>query len=229
MPSATTETLTDQLRRDYSYVLFQISQNLGREYTNKFRRLCTGHISNTNTTEITSMFHCFEHEGLISWKDINYLKDLMRKIRRFDIEREVTEFEIKRDLKILLDFYARKRQGQDLSCCSQNVRRVAGYLTKLTDKVRDRVDITNIISSVKSSKDIRNVLVEFEEEMDCRKQKFSWDPDEFMMLVVIAGELLAIALASETRSDPVMELYSTAADELCLRIMELKGNWVRFS
>ena len=229
MPSATTKTLTDQLRRDYSYVLFQISQNLGREHTNKFRRLCTGHILNTNTTEITSMFHCFEHEGLISWKDINYLKDLMRKIRRFDIEREVTEFEIKRDLKILLDFYARKRQGQDLSCCSQNVRRVAGYLTKLTDKVRDRVDITNIISSVKSSKDIRNVLVEFEEEMDCRKEKFSWDPDEFMMLVVIAGELLAIALASKTRSDPVMELYSTAADELCLRIMELKGNWVRFS
>ena len=94
MPSATTKTLTDQLRRDYSYVLFQISQNLGREHTNKFRRLCTGHILNTNTTEITSMFHCFEHEGLISWKDINYLKDLMRKIRRFDIEREVTEFEI---------------------------------------------------------------------------------------------------------------------------------------
>ena len=93
----------------------------------------------------------------------------MRKIRRFDIEREVTEFEIKRDLKILLDFYARKRQGQDLSCCSQNVRRVAGYLTKLTDKARDRVDITNIISSVKSSKDIRNVLVELEEKMDCRK------------------------------------------------------------
>lgn len=226
MQSATTKTLTDELRQAYQYVLLQISKDLDREHTKRFRRLCTEHISKTNT-EILSIFRCLEHEGLLSWEDFNYLKDLMRKIRRMDIVKKMTEFEIKRDLKRLLDYYARKRQGQDLSCCSQNVRRVAGYLTRLTDKVRDRVDVTNIISSVKSSKDIRNVLGEFEEEMCCGKQKFSWD--EFMMLVVIAGELLAIALASETRPHLAMELCSTAADELCPRMMELKGNWVRFS
>ena len=47
------------------------------------------------------------------------------------------------------------------------------------------------------------------------------------MLVVIAGELLVIAIASasEERSEPVMELCSTAADELCPRMIEL-GSWV---
>ena len=223
MQPATTKTLTDELRQAYQYVLLQISKDLDREHTKRFRHLCTEHISKTNT-EILSIFRCLEHEGLLSWEDFNYLKDLMREIRRMDIVKKVTEFEIERDLKILLDYYARRRQGQDLSCCSRNVRRVAGYLTRL---VRDRVDVTNIISSVKSSRDIRNVLGEFEEEMYCGKQKFSWD--EFMMLVVIAGELLAIALASESRSHLAMELCSTAADELCPRMMELEGNWVRFS
>ena len=79
--------------------------------------------------------------------DVNYLKYLMRRIRRLDIEETLTEYEVKRDLTILLDFYARKRQGLDFTCCSHNVRRVAGYLTRLMDMVRDNIDIVSMITS----------------------------------------------------------------------------------
>ena len=218
-------TVTDQQRRQYRFILLEISQDVTQRDIVKINRLCGERISirDYSTTSVMLIFQRLEHERLISWKDVNYLKYLMRRIRRLDIEETLTEYEVKRDLTILLDFYARKRQGLDFTCCSHNVRRVAGYLTRLMDMVEDNIDIVNIITSVNSSKEIRNALVNFEEEIDCREQTFSWN--EFMMLVVIAGELLTIASASEVRSEPVMELCSTAADELCPRMIEL-GSWV---
>ena len=218
-------TVTDQQRQKYSFILLQISVDVTQRDIVEINRLCGERMSirDYSTTSVMLIFRRLEHERLISWKDVNYLKYLMRRIRRLDIEETLTEYEVKRDLTILLDFYARKRQGLDFTCCSHNVRRVAGYLTRLMDMVEDNIDIVNIITSVNSSKEIRNALVNFEEEIDCREQTFSWN--EFMMLVVIAGELLAIASASEERSEPVMELCSTAADELCPRMIEL-GSWV---
>lgn len=215
-------TLTEQLRQNFKHILLNISEDMTRKDIQKIYSLCTERIS-ISDTKILVIFRRLEHERLISWKDVDYLKYLMREIRRLDIAETLTEYENKRDLTILLDFYARKRQGLDFTCCSHNVRRVAGYLTRLMDMVEDNIDIVNIITSVNSSKEIRNALVNFEEEIDCREQTFSWN--EFMMLVVIAGELLAIASASEVRSESVMELCSTAADELCPRMIEL-GSWV---
>lgn len=215
-------TLSEQLRQNYKNILLNISEDMTQKDIQNLYRLCTKRIS---ISEIKTyvIFRRLEHERLISWKDVDYLKNLMCEIRRLDIAETLTEYEINRDLTILLDFYARKRQGLVFTCCSHNVRRVAGYLTRLMDMVRNNIDIVNIITSVNSSKEIRNALVNFEEEIDCREQAFSWN--EFMMLVVIAGELLAIASASEERSEPVMELCSTAADELCPRMIEL-GSWV---
>lgn len=69
MQPATAKTLTDELRQAYQYVLLQISKDLDREHTKRFRRLCTEHISKTNT-EILSIFRCLEHEGLLSWEDL---------------------------------------------------------------------------------------------------------------------------------------------------------------
>ena len=224
-PPSTAATMTDRHRQAYKYVLLQIAQNLGREHVKKLGRFYTG-LTPLHDTEPLNFFRCLEHEGRISWEDVDFLKDLMRKIRRFDFVKKLTEFEVKRDLAILLDFYARKRQGLDLSCCSVAVKKVAGCLGRLTEIVRDRLDVAKIIISVESSKDIRSELVYFEEEMDCREQNFSWN--EFMILVVFAGELLAIASASESCSEPVMELCSTAADELCSRMIEL-GSWVSYT
>lgn len=144
---------------------------------------------------------------------------------RLDIAKTLTEFELKRDLTILLDFYARKRNGSDLHCCSVSVKKVAGYLTRIADIVRDSVNLSSLNITVETSKDIRRALVDFEEEIDCRAEfMFSWN--EFTMLVVIAVELTAVG--SESRqSESFMELCSTAADELCSRMIEL-GSWEDF-
>lgn len=166
-----------------------------------------------------------EYNGKISWEDVKLVKEAMRKINRFDIERELTEYEIKRDLTLLLEFYARKILNLDLHCSSVSVKRIVGRLVRLTEFARDKVDlsITSINLTVESSKDIRKALVDFEDDIDCREQPFSWN--KLTALVVIAGEIIAIAYKNEELEEPVIDLCSTAADELCSRMTEL-GSWV---
>ena len=128
-------TLSEQLRQNYKNILLNISEDMTQKDIQNLYRLCTKRIS---ISEIKTyvIFRRLEHERLISWKDVDYLKNLMCEIRRLDIAETLTEYEINRDLTILLDFYARKRQGLDFTCCSHNVRRVAGYLTRLMDHPR---------------------------------------------------------------------------------------------
>lgn len=231
MIAAMSSNLTDQLRQAYKNVLLQISFDLDQEHRQKLRRCCTGLIS-TQHTETVTIFRCLEHEGKISWEDVSFLRDTVTKMRRFDIVKKLTVFGVKRDLTILLDFYARRRQGLDLCCCSVSVKRVAGYLRRIAEIVRDGLNVASLNITVESGKDMRKALVDFQEEIDCRELTFSWN--EFTILVVIAGELVTLASTSEERrakrtseerSDSVMELCSTAADELCSRLIEL-GSWV---
>ena len=222
MSSARTNTATDQLRQAYNNVLLQISFDLDREHRKELSRCCTRHVTKQDTETVT-IFRCLEHEGKISWENVCFLKDVMRTTQRVDIVRKLTEFELIRDLTILLDFYARKRQELHLSYCPLPVKIVAGYLAKLTEIARDSLDVVCLSITVESSKDIRKALVDFEEEIDCRGLTFSWNG--FTMLVIIAGELIALASASEARSESNIELCSTAADELCPRMIGL-GSWV---
>ena len=217
-----TETTTYKLLQAYNSVLLHISFKLDEEYQKKLLHYCNGIISKQFTDTI-DILHSLEYKGLISWEDVDLVKKAMREINRFDIVKELTEYEIKRDLTLLLDFYARKILNLDLHCCSVSVKRIVGHLVRLMDVARDKVDITSISLTVESSKDIRKALVDFEDDIDCREQPFSWN--EFTMLVVIAGEIIAVAFKNEELQEPVMDLCSTAADELCSRMTEL-GGWV---
>jgi len=222
MSSARTNTATDQLRQAYNNVLLQISFDLDREHRKELSRCCTRHVTKQDTETVT-IFRCLEHEGKISWENVCFLKDVMRTTQRVDIVRKLTEFELIRDLTILLDFYARKRQELHLSYCPLPVKIVAGYLARLTKIVQDSLDVACLSITVESSKDIRKALVDFEEEIDCRGLTFSWNG--FTMLVIVAGELRGLASARQARLESIMELCSTAADELCPRMIEL-GSWV---
>ncbi len=220
--TSTTRTVTDKLRQDYNGVLLQISFKLDAEHQRNLSYYCNGFIP-ILVTDTIDILRTLEHERKISWEDINLLKEAMHKIRRFDIVKELTEFEIKRDLTLLLDFYTRKILQLDLYCSSVAVKVVTGHLVRLMEIVRDKVDIAAISLTVESSKDIRKALVDFEEEIDCRELTFSWN--EFTMLVIIAGEIIAKASLNEERRETVTELCSTAADELCSRMTDL-GSWV---
>ena len=174
-------------------------------------------------TDTIEIFRSLEYKGMISWEDVIVIKEAMHGIKRYDIVKELTEYEVKRDLTLLLDYYARKILNLDLKCSSVYVKRTVGHLVRLMEVARDKVDMTSLSLTVETSKDIRKALVEFEDEIDCREQSFSWN--EFIMLVVIAGEIIAVAFNNEELQEPVVDLCSTAADELCSRMTKL-GSWV---
>ena len=218
-----TRTTTDKLLQDYNSVLLHISFKLDEGNLKNLLHYCNGLIMKQVTGTI-DILRSLEYNGKISWKDVKLVKEAMRKISRFDIVKELTEYEYKRDLTLLLDYYARKILNLDLHCCSVSVKRVVGHLVRLMEFARDKVDsITSINLTVESSKDIRKALVDFEDDIDCREEPFSWN--EFTVLVVIAGEIIAVAYKNEELQEPVIDLCSTAADELCSRMTEL-GSWV---
>ena len=98
----TSTTVTSQLRLEYRSVLFQISKNLEQVHLKKLCLYCTGQRLQqyANTCRI---FRDLEYEGKISWQDVNFLKEVMRTLSREGVVRELTEFELKRDLTLLLD------------------------------------------------------------------------------------------------------------------------------
>ncbi len=220
--TSTTRTVTDKLRQDYNGVLLQIYFKLDSEQQRELRFYCHGLIP-IRATDTFDIFRSLEYKRKISWEDVNFVKEAMRNIGRNDIAKGLTEFEIKRDLTLLLDFHARKILQSELHCCSVAVERVARYLGRLTEIVRDKVDITEVSFTVESREDMRKVLGDFKEEIDCTELTFSWRG--FTMLVIIAGEIIAAASLNEERQEPLVELCFTAADELCSRMTEL-GSWV---
>ena len=215
-------TITDKLLQAYNSILLRISFKLDDEYKKKLLHYCNGLISK-HVTDTIDILRSLEYKGKISWEDVNLVKEAMDEINRSDIAKELTEYEIKRDLTLLLDFYARKILNLDLHCSSVSVRRIVGYLVRLMEVARDKVDITSISLIVESCKDMRKALADFEDAIDCSELTFSWN--KFTMLIVIAGEIIAVAYKNEDLQEPVIDLCSTAADELCSRMTEL-GSWV---
>ncbi|XP_068721613.1 uncharacterized protein [Montipora capricornis] len=219
----TSTTVTSQLRREYRSVLFQISKNLEQAHLKKLCLYCTGQ-SLQQYANTCRIFRDLEYEGKISWQDVSFLKEVMRTLTREDVVRELTEFELKRDLTLLLDLFTRKRRGLDIHCCSSSVKKVTGYLTTLADKLRGIVDLTCLDIPVQSSVDIQKAISSFAMEIDLKELTFSWN--EFTFLVITAGELTAMATGS-CGSESVVELCSTAAEELWVHMTEL-GSWEDF-
>ena len=223
----TFDKLTDKLKRAYAAALLQIAHNLEKEQQDELRFYFTGLITRGETGAF-NILGSLENAGEISWEDVSYLKEALRVVQRLDLAKTLTSFEVKRDLTILLDFYANRRQGSELFCppAFEKVEKMAGYLAiVMTEMARDRFDVGNAVSLlVEPRKGIRKVLVDFEEEIKCELS----DPwSKLTSLVVIAGEIVSAALANEEfrREPEVLKLCSTAAEELYSRMIKL-GSWV---
>lgn len=225
MSSQTSDKLTDKLQRAYHAVLLQIGHSLEKDQQKELCFCCNVVISKDNRgfLHIIDIIHSLEYAGKMSWIDVRFLKEGLRVIQRLDLVKILTTFEIKRDMSVLLDLYARKRKGSKSCYRSASVELVAGYLVKLTMEpiVRDWFDVSNITSLT----DIKEVLDDFEEVSE-RELSTEWS--KLTLLVVIAGEIIAEALRNEDRcrKTEVLDLCSVAADELCSRMMKL-GSWVR--
>ncbi|XP_068736879.1 uncharacterized protein [Montipora capricornis] len=228
MSSQILETAVNKLRRAYKAVLLQICHNLEKAQLQELRFYYSSPLAKQDD-EALSILSSLEDTEKITWEDVTFLKEGLCAIERLDLAQKLTAFEIKRNLTILLGFYARKRQGLD-SCCwlSASVRSIGEYLVNLTMELhRNRLDFTSGIRSiVDSKKSVKKVWVEFEENVE-RELSLPWRKLTF--LVVIFGEILAFALMDEEdRSKDVIErLLSTVAEDLSGRMMKI-GSWDEF-
>ena len=220
-------TTIEDLQRAFKAVLLQIVHSLEKDQQEELSFLFNEFISTTKPDDALNIMSSLENAWKISWSDVSFLKEGLEQVKRLDLVKKLTAFEVKRNLIVLLDFYARKRQEME-SCC-QSVRdpvgRVAGYLLKITREVlQDGFDVSERVRSllVESREDIKNLMLVLKEKCELS------DPwSKLTLRIVISGEILAVALANheEPQQQEVMKLLSTAAEDLCFRILEL-GNWV---
>ena len=222
-------TTIENLQRAFKAVLLQIVHSLEKDQQEKLSFLFNEFISTTKPDDALNIMSSLENAGKISWSDVSFLKEGLEQVKRLDLVKKLTAFEVKRNLIVLLDFYARKRQEME-SCCQSvpdPLGRVAGYLLKITREVfQDGFDVSERVRSllVESREDIKNLMLVLKEKCD---QKLSDPWSKLTLCIVISGEILAVALANheEPQQQEVMKLLSTAAEDLCSRILEL-GNWV---
>ena len=223
MSSATNE-VSDRLRRAYSAVLLQISRNLDQLQQDELRFYCSGLIPTEDKGSL-NILRSLEHLGKISWTDVNFLKDALSAIKRLDLATLLTTFEVRRDLTLLLHFYARKRLQLDPVYVSHSMKNTARHLlTIVTENERCRFDPARMRTLVESNKNIHQV---FEEEVDVRSGlKSSWS--KLTMLVIIAGEIIVAAQASRSddiRGNEMLEQCFSLAEMLSYRMLDL-GSWV---
>ena len=228
MSSKHFNTITEELQRACNAVLLHtIVYELEKDQEEELRYYYNGIIKNGETGAL-SILRSLENAGKTSWKDVRFLKEGLREIRRLDLVEILTKFETKRDLTILLDFYARKKQGLQPSCRSASVEKVVRYMSMpTTGTVGDRFDVSDAMRSLmESTKGIEQVFVDFEEESE-RELSDPWS--KLALFVVISGEIVSVALADEEhrRRQEVLPLLSTLADELCFRMLKL-GSWVGY-
>ena len=196
MTSHNLEKLDAELQKTYNAVLLQIFDGLETDQQEKLYFYFTGRIS-TQTTGTLHVLRSLKDAGEILCLDVRSLKEALRNIQRSDLAKSLTAFEIKRDLIILLDFYARMRQGSESRNRSSSVELVAGYLLNfMTEIVGDRFDASNVRSLMMGPrrKSITKLLIDFEEEIG-REMSDPWC--KLTCLVVIAGEMVAEALANK--------------------------------
>ena len=228
MSSQTLTTLTDELRESYKSVLLNLSHNLTIKQQGELRFYCTELITEDDSGNL-GIFRSLENAGKISWENVSFLKKGLLAMLREDLCKTLTLFEIKRDLIILLDLYARKKCGEDCGHAFHSVGKVADILVTLTNQIAGEHDETYdagiaVESLVKSTKNLRKVLIAFEEVV-VRELMDPWSRLTF--LIVIAGEIVAVALAKNDNryKTEALKLCCNGAEELSSRMINL-GSWV---
>ena len=232
MSSQTHNTIIEYLQRACRTVLLQIVHSLEKDQQEELRFIFGELIrKEPGALIIISSVSSLENTGKISWSDVSFLKEGLVEVKRLDLAQKLTEFEVIRNLTVLLDFYARKRQGISESSSSplDSVEKVAGYLLMITREVfQDGFNVSERVRSLlgESREDIQNLMLVFKDNCD---QELSDPWSKLTLLIVISGEIFAVALANEEhhQKQEVMKLLYTVAEDLCSRITKvLKGSWV---
>ena len=134
-----------------------------------------------------------EHSGKISWDNVNFLIEVLSPIKRLDLAKRLTKSEVRRDLTILLHFYARNRLELDqlVNVFPLTKTTARHLLTTFTENENERCRFyaARMRSLAESKKNIHQV---FEDDIGVRSGVNSpWS--KLTMLVIISGEIIVAA------------------------------------
>ncbi|XP_068694544.1 uncharacterized protein [Montipora foliosa] len=210
MSSQSPSTLTDELQSDYKVAVVNTFKNL-KEDEQGFLAFCYHEGISGNLGNFLSSL---ERTGKISWKDVGSLKKYLLAIGMKRLACILEEYETKRDLALLLNTYARKRQRliQIQSWLPKCIEDVADYLVKIADGVLDK---TTVESLRKSRKNLRDLMKELETGIN-DKLSNSWS--KLVLLIVFVGEIIAEPETGSEGYRPKPEDLKFFAAEICTRL-----------
>lgn len=215
--------MTETLQLIYRALLVQIARNLDKEQQKELQFLCARLVPRRVKKALT-LFLSLEDAAKMSWADVTFLKELLRNVGREDLVVKLTEFEMKRDLSILLSFYVKKRNGLD-SFYQSSATNAAEYLVQLMKGFQRRVDVGEMLRS--SGKKPKDLWLHFVSECSL-PLRMTWG--KLSMLVAVGGEIIAVSSSFSERPEEVEEVMKICiqlADDLCHPMLQL-GTWVCF-
>lgn len=92
MSTLNLNAMTEKLKLEYRSALLQISYELEKVKTKALLFYYDKVIEEDN--EPFALFRSLEYAGKLSWKDVSFLKEGLLKVRRLDLVKDLTEFEI---------------------------------------------------------------------------------------------------------------------------------------
>ena len=225
MSSRTLNTILCKLQKAYKAALLCLVYNLENDQQKELQFYYGGLIPR-GTDGALNILLSLEDVGEISWTDLSSLKEGLRAIQRLDLIEILTAFETERDLTLFLVDYARKRQGSESWCyqSASSIEPLAKHLVKVTKGIFPG---SKVRSLMKSRKNVREVLFDFEEQIEKKQSVNAWSKLTF--LVLIAGEVVAevfmtSAIDEERQTDPKEVLR--ICFEFCHSRLRKLGSWV---
>ncbi|XP_067016577.1 uncharacterized protein [Acropora muricata] len=217
-----TPSCTDDLRQDFMALLIKNFSDLEKEKEDALRLFYNDKDIPKNICGTFNFLTALEDAGKISWTNVSSLKKILNAIRREVLVDALEEFEIKRNVALLLDAFVRIRKDIPRQNLFENIEVIAGYLAKSTD---DAMDKSKVRSLRKSKKNIDEVIIVLKEQIETNFSE-TWT-NRLALLTVIAGELLCETEPKyEEFASPLPEAVMCCSSEICSRVTSL-DEWVR--
>ena len=213
--------MTDILKFEYRAVLVRIARDLDEEQHKQLFFLCKEQVPRRGL-DVWTLLTSLEDSAKISWIDVSLLKKCLHVIGREDLVVLLTEFEMKRDLSILMNFYVKERNGLHLFYRS-SATEAAIHLVRLMERYPGREDLRGMMRG--SDKKGKDLWLQFLSATP-RTSRMTWG--KFSMLVAIAGEIIAKTSSNHcagSSDEAIMDMCVILADELCTIMVQL-GCWV---
>ena len=213
MSSILQNTIIDELLQDFRARYIQTLRDMENDHSQQLAFFLFGKPE-------TCTLLWIEEATMISWRNVSSLKKGLSVVGREDLVNDWEEFEIKRNLALLLDPSATIRKDIPRQNRFEHVEAISKpYLVNYAL-------YKNTVRSLRRSKrSIKEVMISLKEQIETTLSE-PWTK-KLVLLTANAGELSSkTETKNEEFASPLPEDVMRCADEICSTIKSL-GEWVR--